>query len=233
MNTSSPAEAISSLYYDVLEASAMLLYLLSSAAQNRPECYVQPGVTRGLQLPGLSLCCLPCITGVPDDELYGLNGAASQMAYKGWIAEVFARWESHNRNELQTAIRADIQAEDTIRPQADAFGYLRHIRNDLLHNNGIASMDSGRKWFRSGDRMVFGIRHVFDFLNHVGALSFSHVSSTTYRGCSFSIPHGRAGVLLKWKPKPRLISVRTHETNAAETNLHKRITAVFNNGLHV
>lgn len=235
MNAPSPAEVISSLCCDVLEASAMLLYVLSSSAQYQPQIYVMPSVTRGLFLPGLSLCCLPCITGRTDDQLIGQQGVAVQMVYTGWVATVFACWENRFRSEVQTAIKAD----DSVRPQMEAFGDLRHIRNDLLHNKGVASMGHTGKckvlrWFKSGDKMVFSTQHVFDFLNQIGAFSpQDHHSDTPPRSCSFSIPHGNAKSLLRWKPKPRLISVRTHEANVAESRLHKHVTLVFDNGLYV
>lgn len=82
----------------------MLLFLLSSAATNRRKHQVAPGAARPIALPALSMCLLPTIIQVPDDDLYGPNGAAAQMAYTRWIAETYALWEDHNRKELQASI---------------------------------------------------------------------------------------------------------------------------------
>ena len=208
----------------------MLLFLLSSATINRRKHFVAPGVAHPIALSGLSLCLFPTIIQVPDDDLYGPNGAAARMAYTGWIAETFALWENHNRNELQTSFQAD----DAIRPEMDAFGDLRYIRNDLLHNNSIASEEQARKcvvlkWFRPGERMALGTRHVLDFLNQTGVFSLHSAHNEASHSCVLSVHHDR-DALLQWKPEPKLVSVRTHGADK-ETALYKCVTVVFDNGL--
>ena len=231
MNDSHPARVLNALLYDVLQAAVMLLFLLSSAATNRRKHQVAPGVAHPIPLPSLSLCLSPSIVMVPDDDLYGPNGAAAQMAYTGWIAETYALWENRNRNELQASFAAD----DAIRPELDAFGDLRHIRNDLLHNNGIASAEQAQKcvvlkWFRQGDRMVLGTRHVLDFLNQTGVLSLPIALNAASHSCVLSVFLDKDS-LLQWSPEPRLISVRTHGADNPETDLYKAVTVVFDNGL--
>ena len=230
MNDSLSARVLHALVYDVLQAAVMLLFLLSSAATNRRKHFVAPGVAHPIPLPGLSLCLFPAIIQVPDDDLYGPNGAAAQMAYTGWIAETFALWENHNRNELQ----ASFQADDAIRPEMDAFGDLRYIRNDLLHNNSIASAEQARKcvvlkWFRPGERMALGTRHVLDFLNQTGVLSLHSAHNAASHSCVLSVLPDRDALLL-WKPEPKLVSVRTHGADK-QTDLYKAVTVVFDNGL--
>ncbi len=231
MNEPRPARVLDGLFYDVLQAAVMLLFLLSSASTNRRKHQVTPGVAHPIPLPGLSLCLLPAIILVPDDALYGPNGAAAQMAYTGWITETYALWENRNRNELQASFSAD----DAIRPEMDAFGDLRHIRNDLLHNNGIASEEQMRKcvvlkWFRPDERMVLGTRHVLDFLNQTGVLSLHSAHNTVSHSCVFSVLSDR-DALLQWRPEPKLVSVRTHGADNPETDLYKAVTVVFDNGL--
>ncbi len=166
MTTRRPARVMAALLHEVLQASSMLLFLLSGIATSRRRQYVQPGVARPLDLPGLpDLCISPSIVNVPDDDLYGAGGAAAQMAYKGWIAELYGLWEHRYRPELQASL-----GEDAIPPEMDALGDLREIRNDLLHS-GTASAArcqkcSTLKWFKPGERMVFDTTHVLDFLNH-------------------------------------------------------------------
>ena len=230
MNESLSARVLHALLYDVLQAAVTLLFLLSSAATNRRKNFVAPGVAHPIPLPGLSLCLFPAIAQVPDDDLYGPNGAAVQMAYTGWIAETFALWESRNRNELQ----ASFQADDAIRPEMDAFGDLQYIRNDLLHNNSVASAEQARKcvvlkWFRPGERMPLGTRHVLDFLNQTGVLSLHAAHNAASHSCVLSVLPDR-DALLQWKPEPKLVSVRTHRANK-ETALYKCVTVVFDNGL--
>ena len=230
MNDPHPARALDALLYDVLQAAVMLLFLLSSAATNRREYQSAPGVAHPIPLPGLSLCLLPTIILVPDDDLYGPKGAAAKMAYTGWIAETFALWENRNRNELQ----ASFQADDAIRPEMDAFGDLRYVRNDLLHNNGIASAEQARKcvvlkWFTAGERMALGTRHVLDFLNQTGVLSLHSAHNAASHSCVLSVLPDR-DALLQWKPEPKLVSVRTHGADK-QTDLYKAVTVAFDNGL--
>ena len=230
MNDSQPARVLNALLYDVLQAAVMLLFLLSSAATNRRNHHVAPGVAHPISFPGLSLCFFPAIIQVPDDDLYGPNGAAARMAYTGWVAETYALWENRCRKELQTSFRAG----DAIRPEIDAFGDLRHIRNDLLHNNGIASAEhTGKcvllKWFTPGQRMVLGTRHVLDFLNQTGVLSLHAAHTMVGPSCVLSVLPDR-DALLQWRPEPRLVSVRTHGANT-QTDRHKAVTVVFDNGL--
>ena len=131
----------------------MLLFTLSSIASNRRKQWDEKtGSARTIALPGLpELLCLEIgIIRVLDEDLYGPRGTAAQMAYTGWIAGVYARWEHRYRRDLKESL-----AEDAILPEMDAFGDLMHVRNDLLHNNGVASADHcGKctilKWFGPG-----------------------------------------------------------------------------------
>ena len=152
------------------------------------------------------------------------------MAHTGWVAETYALWESHHRNEL----KASIPADDAIRPEMEAFGDLRRIRNDLLHNNRIASpKESGKcvvlNWFKPGEQMVLGTRHVLDFLNQTGVLSLRLAHNAASHSCVLSI-HSDRDALLQWTPEPKLVSVRNHGAYT-ETDLYKAVTVVFDNGL--
>ena len=114
-----------------------------------------------------------------------------------------------------------------------------YIRNDLFHNNGTASTEcSGKceilKWFTPGERIVLGTRHVFDFLNQTGVLSLGHAHDDASRSCSFEAyifdSDGR-NRLLQWRPKPKLISVRTQQEGKEADPPYKALTVVFDNGL--
>ena len=70
--TRKPRDVLDAFLYEVLQASSMVLFLVSSIATSRRKQFVQPGVTRPLELTGLpDLCISPCITNVQDDDLYG------------------------------------------------------------------------------------------------------------------------------------------------------------------
>ena len=232
MTNRKPALVMSSLMYGVLQATTMLLFLLSGISTNRRKQYVARGVASPLDLPGLPEFCLsPCIVQVPDDVLYGPSGVAAQMAFKGWIAEVFALWENRYRKELKDSL-----GPKAIPPEMDAFGDLRRIRNDLLHNNATASADHCGKcttlrWFASGESMVFAVRHALDFLNQTGVLSlggFAYDEESC--SCLFSTHHD-PDTLWNWTPAPKLVSVRTHYDGKDEDPPCKAVTVVFDNGL--
>ena len=228
-----PGHVFESLWHEVLQVTTMLLFVLSSIATSRQKHYKGTGQTRGIELPGLpEICLIPCIFNVPDDELYGPIGIAAQMAYKGWIADVFGLWENRFRRKLQ-----DSFGKNSIPPEFDAFGDLRLIRNDLVHSGAASAERSGKcailKWFTPGDSIVLGTRHVFDFLNQTGVLSLGGRPQETegrYRGCVL-VPHLDSDKLLKWKPKPELVSVRTHNDGRQHDSPYKGVTVVFSNGL--
>lgn len=229
--TKQPALVMSSLLCGVLQATTMLLFLLSGISTNRRKQYVAPGVASPLDLPGLpGICLSPCINQVPDDELYGPTGAAAQMAFTGWIAEVFAIWENPYRKELKDSL-----GPGAIPPEMNAFGDLRHIRNDLLHNNATASADHCGKcttlrWFAPGEPMVFAVRHALDFLNQTGVLSLRGFAYDEESSCQFSTYHD-PDTLLNWRPAPKLVSVRTLDDGRDEDSPWKGVTVVFDNGL--
>lgn len=233
MNNLNPAHVLSALLCDVLQSAIMLLQLLSSAADNRRKHQVAPGVTNSYpqQLSSLSLCVFPTITNVPDDDLYGPNGAAAQMAYWGWLIETYTRWECQNRKEL----KASFQVDDAISPLWDVFGDLRRMRHDILHERGIATKKNTGKctvlrWFSPGDKMVFCTRHVFDFLNQTGVLSLGSVHNTASHSYGLSVLLDKK-VLLQWRPEPKFISVYTQGADNPETDRYKRVTVVFDNGM--
>ena len=225
--------AAESLYYEVLETTTMLLFVLSSIAVGPPKHYRSTAQATDILLPGLPEICLnPSIYTCPGDEPYASTDTAAQMAYTGWIASVFALWENRFRREWEAAV-----GEGAIPPEYDAFGDLRLIRNDLLHNNATASAErSGKcetlKWFSPGDRMVFGTRHVLDFLNQAGLLSLGGTAheTTSGRGCVFRALFDRER-LSDWTPRPELVSVRTHDNGREHDPPFKGVTVVFSNGL--
>ncbi len=230
-------DVLDSFLYEVLQASSMVLFLVSSIAASRRKQFVQLGVTHPLELTGLpDLCISPCITNVRDDDLYGHDGVAAQMAYKGWVVALYDQlWETRQqRTRHRNALKGSL-GEKAIRPQMDALGDLRHIRNDLLHNDGTARARhcgkcSTLEWFKAGERMIFGTRHVLDFLNQIGILSLNTGFTDGMGSCEFRVFRGRKE-LLAWSPTPRLVSIRTLPDGKEADPPYKPVTVVFDNGL--
>lgn len=233
-----------SFMYEVFQSTTMLLFVLSGISTTRQKHQLASGTATCIPLPGLpEICFSPCIINAPDDDLYGPAGAAAQLAYMGWIAEVFALWECRFRKELKESFGSDASI---IPPEFDAFGDLRRIRNDFLHNNRRASEGhTGQckvlKWFKVDKKMVFSLNHVFDFLNQAGFLLLAHDHERRVPASAYSphndhwyayrqiVQHDR-DELLNWKPEPRIISVRNHQDNQ-DLPYFKGVTVVFNNGL--
>ena len=168
-----------SFIYDVNRATASLLYLLQGMESVRekelppydqlpseiqysfPNFAKPPGIVVPLALGGKSF---------NPHEILDLGGEAEQLAYKGWVVQVYDQiWEANYRNHFKDGYEGD----DLIRPLSQPFGDFGYIRNDLVHNKGVAKdTGTGRceilRWFEPGERMILGMHHVFDFLNQAG-----------------------------------------------------------------
>lgn len=149
----------------------------------------------------------PSLTGEPLFMRSAPGGPMEQLAFKGWISEVYDDWESRYRTQLKHETR---YLPGAIRPRQPVLGDLRHIRNNLLHN-GIARRGEAAdceilKWFVEGERMQLGMRHVFDFLNQMGWLHEAPAGNLEGGG-KVSFWHTlREGAIES--PVPALISVR-------------------------
>lgn len=154
-----------------------------------------------------SLRGFPQLTGEPLITRSAPRGPMEQTAFKGWLSDVYDRWESHYRTQLKHATSV---LPGAIRPRQPVLGDLRHIRNNLLHS-GIARKGEAAdceilKWFAKGERMLLGIGHVLDFLNQMAWLDESPVTGQE-RAVQFSRWHiAREGAVED--PAPALISVR-------------------------
>ena len=189
----------------------------------------------------------PDLAGVYNLDLIGQGNEVEQLAYRGWIEEVYALWEYPHRADLKLSCEVEGELANAlnpelkfIRPRITPMGDLRHIRNDLVHKGGVASVDeTGKcqvlKWFKPGEQILLNTDHVLDFLHHMGMLNFSvgrddagaivHIV-----GWSFS----EFDTLLKKCPTVRMISLRTAVEPARDSaELLCLLSIVYSNGFCV
>ena len=162
-----------SFIIQVCESTMKLMYLLEGMElmQNR-----RTDRERALYGPSLSvLNVVPNIVrfGAYDlEEELGIGGRVAQLAYKGWVTEVYGFWEDHTRRKP----RQDAEESGEIGwidLRNDIMGDLGYIRQDMVHNHGRASQANiGRckvlKWFQPGQEMEMNIRHVMEFMHRMG-----------------------------------------------------------------
>lgn len=232
------------LQFDLHKATASLMYLLQGMESvrnselpsfNRLWKEAHPGTPQNFPKPPAVDARLEFVGPAFDlNDLLQREGPVEQMAYKGWIEEVYFLWDHRYRK----AMRDGLQASDAIAPRADAPGDLRLIRNDLIHKGGIASEESsGRckvlRWFEPGEPIVLGMRHVFDFLNQMGFMTEmpGFLPGGISVGWSFL---GLSDADLSRRPVPDLVSLRTEIIGEADDGSVQFVTsAVFENGIFI
>ena len=192
-----------SFFYEVYQATASLMFLLQGMESVREQhiaYFNSSSLARKAQAaaptiyPLLSYLDVPlCLHGhgfKPDDVLQR-EGTAEQLAYRGWVEQIYLVWESRYRNSL----KRDLDGTDVILPEADPLGDFIRIRNDLIHSGVASKKESGRctvlMWFDPGEEIVLGMRHVLDFLNQLGLMW----------GATVALSHGPAA---KWMVRPQL-----------------------------
>ena len=233
-----------SFLYEVNRATASLMYLLQGMESVRiselsPYNQLPPVQQQyAACFPKLSYVDVPLsLSGIPFDpnDMLKRGGESEQLAFMGWVEQVYnCIWESRYRNEM----RDSLEGPDTIRPQADPIGDFRLIRDDLVHNGGVASADkTGKctvlKWFEPGDRIVLEMHHVFDFLNQMTFM-------TTMPGF---LADGAAAAwvvfpdmedTIRNRPVPRLVSISTSMDKQLEDgSTYHVVSVVFENGVFV
>lgn len=167
-----------------------------------------------------------------DEDPLAQNGGVEQSAYLAWVAEVVSA-NDRSRSALQAAFKH--LAPDAIQPETSVLGDLNKIRNDLLHNDRVASQGHTGKcevlrWFDVGDRILLQTKHVFDFLNQLGMYGgrlFTRDEDVVR--VSWMLPEGLAR-----QPVPKVVSVRPVAAVHRETGRdHRGLSLVYENGVHV
>ena len=159
-------EIESGFLYDVNKVTVALFYLLQGMETSShvfEGSQVRPGVTAaGPQLGQLRT--FPAVSTKGQDML-GPSGEAVQLAFKGWMADIYNKWE---KSRIKTR---DLLGKEGIPVQVDCMGDFRHIRNDLIHSGFATKKHSGKctvlKWFKPGEQIVLTTDHVFDLLNQM------------------------------------------------------------------
>lgn len=223
-------------YHEVTKTTTLLMYLIAgieNAYNNKRRVvnavdFSPPNVS--------SIDIFPFLIGCDKEDLLGHGGEAEQMAYKAWVLQIYNNiWEGHSRNEYsQTS-----ENPRAIPWEIDAMGDFRHIRNDLVHNNGIATKkEIGKcktlRWFKPGDKIVFGMCHVLDFLNQIGFLSRCPVNITDQQAHKGHIWYlkGHKQSLLEKASTAKIISVRIEQDKNPDTgDLQFPMEVVFDNGV--
>jgi len=121
---------------------------------------------------------------------------------------------------------------EAIRPEIDTPGDMRIIRNDLVHNDGVAGERCADcrvlRWFEPDDRIHLTLSHVFDFLNQMGWMARSPI-------------HVEADRVVVWLPfqddlgpaaeTPRIASVRPLVVEPHESGFRYGFSVVFEDGM--
>ena len=222
--------------YDVTKATVALFYLLqgmeiaahvyvpSPEEKNRAQLTVE-----GPRLSFLKTFPAVSTTGL---EMLGPSGAAAQLAFKGWVADIFNQWEKSRAKTRR------LLGDEGVYPQVKCMGDFRHIRHDLIHSGSATKEHSGKckvlRWFEPGQRMILTTDHVFDLLNQMNLITLP---------MQFSSPEGKW--ILSWilapdavKPTPsekeqiRLVSARVDVDVDDPGGLRRyMVSCVFSDGV--
>lgn len=84
-----------------------------------------------------------------------MDGWLAEWMTQAWVALIFSRWEDHYRQLF--AASAEVPVKEVT---SEVMGDIRHLRNDILHNNGVAGKNTRKtmllKRFSDGQRIVLG-----------------------------------------------------------------------------
>jgi hypothetical protein len=126
-----------------------------------------PSIYLGIRDPNLSDDKYARFKASELPHLLAHGGPVAIQLGQQWAVFVYAEWEHYIRPELAKASNRPVE-----HIQVDAFGDLRRIRHDIVHNRGVASKgETGRcilfKWFTPRDKIVIEGRHIAEFIKAV------------------------------------------------------------------
>ena len=235
--------------YETYVATNSLIYLLDCTHSINSHLRKLAERTFGADPPGPNtevaidpvwptLGAFPTVLGAPLLKRSEQGGQLGQMAFKGWITEVYdGLWERRYRTALRWTAR-DNEVTNPIRPRQQVLGDLGYIRNDFIHG-GVADRSRRCKvlrWFKEGEKVQLQFRHVLDFLNQMRWLA-----------SDMQFIHDAPGLPVKgfqWKNKasaktsawrPELVSFRPIVNPDLEPQFRDYrygISVVFENGVY-
>ena len=89
------------------------------------------------------------------------------------------------------------------------------------------------KWFKPGDQIALGMRHVFDFLNQVGMMSSFPIARTDGAVAKWAV-YPFMEDALRSKSKPAIVSLRASmDRQLADGSTRHAVSVVFENGIFV
>ena len=206
------------------DASGSHVATLEDALHAQGDTYASPTYP--------TLRALPALAGEPLFRRSAPDGPMEQTLMKAWLIGVYGLWESPCRNQLEHEIK---DVPGSIRPRQQVLGELGYIRNDLVHNNGIAKRRGAARcetlrWFREGEHMRLRIRHVLDFLNQMGWLHENPTFKPDASEKSSAWNIDREGAVEQ--PAPALVSVRPLvNPEQADPRYRYEASIVFENGV--
>ena len=253
MNRSNQAFADSffSLHYELMQATSTLLYLLQGMESVREKHIAMYGHSQtGQQYPQPHSAELSYThvtismhgPGANHREVIRRSGQAEQLAFKGWVEQVYhITWERNYRRELEKNLQPPSDMQRTvylhkIPPKVDPIGDFRHIRNDFIHNGVPTTDETGRctvlKWFACGDPIILSTDHVFDFLNQMGRV----VGTTARDRCGSEAKlvalQTLDDTLLDGHEK-RIVSIRPYVKRNEDGTVQYLLSVVFDNGVYL
>ena len=210
--------------HDVFLSTAKLMYLLEgmeSVRERHSGTFAAPRLSRSAVIPLASV--------VDTAAILVRDGEVEQLAYRGWIDEVL---------QINERARSEIQKVNPgwIRPENDAWGDLRKIRNDVVHEGGLPLENTLEKrlvlkWHYSGGHVRLTMDHVFDFLNQIGLMFSGSQACLTDLGQVVQYGYMPKPYTNENSPPSWLISVRTSiDENGPDGSTRWAASCVFDGG---
>ena len=96
-----------------------------------------------------------------------LDGPAYQELARQWVVSLYATWDESLRPRYAAALGV---TTDEVR--IPAFGDLRRIRHDIVHNAGVASVRYSAncevlQWFEGGDEISLSTQQLLQFIDEL------------------------------------------------------------------
>lgn len=174
------------------------------------------------------------IEGVSVKEL---EESTEQLIYRGWITMIIRIWDLYRAKMAEHGFSEVVKSQQI---QQAVMGDLNKIRNTFIHGSDIVSEGDSHlkncevlKWFKPGDRIIFTILHVFEFLHRFGLLKESFARIQEDSGAN------QSDLKLVWFLKKDIVLhsvtrrvVSLHDSGITEGKPERRFVSIlFDNGL--